>query len=523
MERRDRYPIGQQDFKMLRTMNSYYVDKTRYIAQILNSNTQYYFLARPRRFGKSLFLSTLRYFFEGERELFKGLYIDSYDWEWNWEKYPVLYLDLNNGDYTDPRGLESVINKNIRRWEETFGVTPVEGDSYVQRFETIIEETHRKTGKQVVILVDEYDKPLVKHLNTKNFDFYRAKLASLYSNFKTCAPHIRMVFLTGVSRFSKLSVFSDLNNLRDVSFQSGYADICGITEKELYSNFKDGIDSLAENYGLSYEEACVELKNNYDGYRFADGGSDIYNPWSVLNCLSNGEITNYWNMTGMPTLIAETLKTMHADLEESLNCRRSRKTLLGLDLQSADPTALLYQTGYLTIKKYDARTQMFTLGVPNREVEEGLMDVLLPYYVKVQRNTAGQVVEDLVDCVRTGRPERMMECLQSYFVGIAYMLKMENENNFQNAFYILCTLLGLNIQAEVQTSDGRIDMLLQSDDYIFVIELKYDVTAKEALNQINEKRYDLQFRNDPRTLYRIGANFSSATRTIGDWIIETGR
>lgn len=518
MEKRDRYPIGLQDFKMLRTRGSYYVDKTKYIARILQSDTQYYFLARPRRFGKSLFLSTLRYFFEGEHELFKGLYIDSADW--NWDKYPVLYLDLNNGDYSDPKGLERVLNKNLRRWEAAYGVEKSDEDSFVQRFESVIETAFQKTGRQVIILVDEYDKPLVKNLNTEAFEMYRAKLASLYSNLKTCSSLIKMVFLTGVSRFSKLSVFSDLNNLRDITFQDEFADICGITEQELYSYFSEGIGNLAAKKGISYEEVCARLKDNYDGYRFSENGSDIYNPWSVLNCMSSRDITNYWNMTGMPTLIAETLKNIHADLKESLNCECDKKKLLGMDLKSADPTALLYQTGYLTIKDYDQELQTFHLGVPNREVREGLFDVLLPYYVKAERGTASMVMEKLVISLKHGRPQAFMESLQAYFAGIAYMLKMENENNFHNAFYILCTLLGISAKAEIQTSDGRIDMLLESINNIFVIELKYDGTARQALDQINEKRYDLQFRNDPRTVYRIGASFSSETRTIGEWLIE---
>lgn len=442
MEKRDRYPIGQQDFKMLRTRGSYYVDKTQYIAKILQSDTQYYFLARPRRFGKSLFLSTLRYFFEGERDLFNGLYIDSA--EWSWDKYPVLYLDLNNGDYTDPRGFERVLNKNLRRWEAIYGVEKSEDDSFVQRFESVIEAACQMTGRQVVILVDEYDKPLVKNLNTEDFEMYRAKLASFYSNFKTCSSFIKMVFLTGVSRFSKLSVFSDLNNLNDITYDDEFADICGVTEKELYDYFGKGIEELAEYNGISYREATARLKLNYDGYRFAEHGSEIYNPWSLLNSLSKKDIANFWNMTGMPIQIAETLKNIHADLKETLNCECEKRKLLGMDLKSADPTALLYQTGYLTIKGYKPELQTFQLGVPNREVKEGLFDVLLPYYVKAERGTSSMVMEKLVVSLKHGRPQAFMESLQAYFVGIAYMLKMENENNFHNAFYILCTLLGIS-------------------------------------------------------------------------------
>lgn len=512
------YPIGEQDFRSLRRDGCAYVDKTRYIAKILDDKNKYYFLARPRRFGKSLFLSTLRYFFEGERDLFKGLYIDTAEGV-EWKRHPVLHLDLNNGEYSDPRNLDSVLNKNLRRWEERYGVD-VKDDTFAQRFETIIETIHEKTGMQVVILVDEYDKPLVRNLNKKEFDVYREKLTGLYSNFKTCAARIRLVFLTGVSRFSKLSVFYGLNNLRDITFQNEYADICGITENELNENFKEGIKALAEENAITYEEACARLKKNYDGYRFAAKGSDIYNPWSLLNSLSSRDITNYWNMTGIPTLIAETLFATHADLRNSFNCIRSKKELLGLDLKSADPTALLYQTGYLTIKGYDPDYEEFTLGIPNREVEEGLMDVLLPYYVVREDITSGRLIGDLIQSVRKGEPQELMERLQAYFAGISYELQVHDENNFQNAFYILASLLELGAEAEVRTSDGRIDMVLKSREFIFVIELKYDRSAQEAIDQINKKQYALRYATDRRRLFKIGVNFSSKTRRIEDWLIE---
>lgn len=518
MDDRYRYPIGQQDFKTLRLGDSIYVDKTRYIEKIVKSNSQYYFLARPRRFGKSLFLSTLKYFFKGERELFKGLYADSMDWDW--QPYPVLYLDLNTGEYTDPAKFDSTINSNLRRWEEEYGIS-VKDDTLAQRFENIIRSIHKKTGRQVVILVDEYDKPLVRNLNNdEKFEIYRTKLAALYSNFKTCAEHIRLVFLTGVSRFSKLSVFSDLNNIRDISFSDEFADICGITEREMLENLSAGIEALSAEYGIGYEEACERLKGSYDGYRFGWRGSDIYNPWSLLNCLSDREIANYWNSTGMPTIVAEMLQGIDADIEMVLNTVCDKRRLIGLDLKSSDPLALLYQTGYLTIKDYDRECDTYTLGIPNREVKEGLFDVLLPYYVKVRRGDVSDTVFRLVKYVRTGNAENFMKCLQEYFAGITYKLEMDDENNFHNAFYILMTLLNLKVKAEAETSDGRMDLMIKTEDYIYIIELKYDGTAREALDQINEKDYALQFRSDPRKLIKIGVNFSSEKRRIDDWIIS---
>lgn len=517
MKGREIYPIGQQDFKTLRESGALYVDKTQFIDKILESGNQYFFLARPRRFGKSLFLSTLKYFFEGERSLFKGLYIDSTNW--HWDKFPVLYLDLNSGEYSRPGSLDEVIEKKLGDWETKYDVE-VKSTSHTIRFQSILETIHEKTGRQAVILVDEYDKPLVKNLNNDDFELYRRKLAALYSNLKTGASHIRMVFLTGVSRFSKLSVFSDLNNLNDISFDNDYADICGVAEHELKACFKSGIQALADEYEISYDEACERLKMNYDGYRFARKGSDIYNPWSLFNCLQKREIANYWNSTGFPSIIAEMLQRIDADIEAALNVEYDLSKLMGLDLKSSDPVALLYQTGYITIKDYDPEFSTYKLGVPNREVREGLFDVLLPYYVKAKSGNIADVVFRLVKSVRTGDAEEFMKNLQAYFAGIPYNLQMDNENNFHNAFYILMTLLDLKVQAEAYTSDGRMDLLLKSKDYIYIIELKYDGSAQAALDQINEKRYDLKFYADSRKLIKIGVNFSSRKRRIDDWIIE---
>ncbi|MDE5998322.1 MAG: AAA family ATPase, partial [Muribaculaceae bacterium] len=335
-----KYPIGQQDFKTLREGSALYIDKTAFVKKIVESQSKYYFLARPRRFGKSLFLSTLQYFFEGKRELFKGLYIDSTDWDW--ESYPVLRLDLNTDSYDKLGLLDGVLDNHFRDWEKRYCVD-VKDENYSQRFKTIIKTAHEKTGKQVVILVDEYDKPLVANINKKeHIEHYRNKLSSIYSNFKSSAEHIRLVFLTGVSRFGKLSVFSDLNNLRDISFLDEFADICGITEKELLDNFKPGISKLADKESIDFEESLHQLKKNYDGYRFAKNGSDIYNPWSLLNAMANSEIGNYWNDTGMPKPVAETLKRVHANLEEIFDTYCTDDDLKGLDLLSPQPLALLY-------------------------------------------------------------------------------------------------------------------------------------------------------------------------------------
>lgn len=517
MEVSEIYPIGQQDFKTLRESGALYVDKTPFIDKIVESGNQYFFLARPRRFGKSLFLSTLKYFFEGQRDLFKGLYVDSTDW--NWDKFPVLYLDLNSGEYTEPENLEIVFDYILSKWEKEYGIDKITTD-HTTRFRNIIESIHVKTGRQVVILVDEYDKPLVKNLDKEGFDTYREKLASFYSNFKTCAQHIKIVFLTGVSRFSKLSVFSGLNNLKDITFSNYFADICGITENELTAYLKQGIIKLSEEYNISYDDACARLKQNYDGYRFAAKGSEIYNPWSILNCLSEGKISFYWNETGFPSIIANALKNIDANLEEIFNTYCSERDLKGFDLTDPDPIALMYQTGYLTIKEFDIDLNMYHLGIPNEEVRDGLVNVLMPYYAKYKTEADASKVRDIIKWLKLGKPGKFLEAVQTYFSGVSYKLQMDNENNFHNAFFLLINLIGLESNAEVDTSDGRIDMTITTPKFIYIIELKYDKSADVALAQIDRKKYDRMFRNDPRKIFKIGVEFSSQTRTIENWRIE---
>lgn len=515
---RVKYPIGDQDFKSLRENGCVYVDKTPFIEKLIDSGNKYYFLGRPRRFGKSLFLSTLKYFFEGERELFKELYIDSTDW--GWTPAPVIHLDLNYERYARESSLREVLDVLFAKWEKEYNVGTIP-ESFSMRFKNIIESAHAMTGQQVVILVDEYDKPLVCNINNKElFEFYRKELASLYSNFKSGASHIKFVFLTGVSRFSKLSIFSDLNNLRDISFDDEFADVCGITEKEMFSYFNEGIHGIASWMKCTYDEACAELKKNYDGYRFAVEGSEIYNPWSLLNAFQSKRIRNYWSETGFPSLAAEALKKVNVDLEEFFDSECDERELQGLDLSIPRPLALLYQTGYLTLKGYNQRNGLYRVGVPNNEVKESFFKMLLPYYSQYKQIGASGVYMDIIRYINMGKPDKLMKALQIFFAGISYKMKMENENNFHNAFYLLTVLLGIDADAEVATSDGSIDMVLKTYEYVYVIELKYDQSAEEALQQINDKRYPLRYEADGRKIFKIGANFSSETRTIEGWKVE---
>lgn len=514
-----KYAIGQQSFEQLRRDKAIYVDKTRFVYEVATGATKYYFLARPRRFGKSLFLSTLRSFFEGKKELFDGLYVEEADWKW--EEYPVLYIDLNIKKFENLNGLLPIMNSLFTEWEKRYDLKVTTTDISV-RLKEIIEGAHRVTGKQVVILVDEYDKPLVGNLNKNEFfEHYREALQNLYANFKTCADHIKLVFMTGVSRFSKLSIFSGINNIKDITLLDDYSEICGISERELHENLRAGITLLGEANGVSYEEAAKELKDNYDGYRFSKNSADIYNPWSVLNALDDKEISNYWNRTGgIPTIIAESLRRTNIEFKAFFHTKCSQKDLEGMDLRSSSPLALLYQTGYITIKSYDAQRKRFTLGIPNREVKEGLMDILLPYYADLKSRSISDFIWNFTDLLEDGNADGFMRALESFFSGITYELHMDNENNFQNAIFVLLSLLGLEVKAEEKTSDGRIDLLIETKEYIYLIELKYNGSAQEALSQIEEKRYDLPYQATGKVIIKIGANFDSTTRRINDWMVR---
>ena len=514
MEKAVKYPVGQQSFEALREGGFIYIDKTRYIHKILDGS-KYFFLGRPRRFGKSLFLSTMKCFFEGKRHLFKDLYIDTIDWDW--EPYPVLYLDLNPQQYTDDETLDILIERFLKKEEEKWDIAPDVPD-HSSRFADLIDTMYKRTGKGVVILVDEYDKPLVNNIhNRQRFEIYRDKLAALYSNFKSSADYIRLVFLTGVSRFGKLSVFSGLNNIRDISFLPEYDAICGISEEELKDNFQQGINGLAQKFKRSYDEEIRKLKRHYDGYHFSEESPDMYNPFSLLQVMANRKYSNYWIESGKPRLLAEQLKRTDTDLEKLIHIRCDQSALSGLDIDSIAPVALFYQTGYLTIKDYDFDDDIYTLGLPNEEVKQGFFQFLLPYYSSVKEAESRVFVVDFRKEMQEGRVDDFMKRLQSMFAGISYEMKFDEERNVQNAILILFSLIGMNVDTEVRTSDGRIDILVRTDRYVYIMELKYDSSADEALAQIERKGYALPWAIDSREVIEIGINYSSEKRRIDSW------
>ncbi len=517
MENNVKYPIGDQSFESIRKGGALYVDKSAYIESLLR-NSKYYFLGRPRRFGKSLFLSMLKCFFEGKRDLFRGLSAETMDWDW--QPHPVLHLDLNVEQYKSPDTLKDVLDYHLNKWESLYG-EPSRSENLALRFKDVIEAAYRKTGRGVVILVDEYDKPLVNNVNDKElFSEYKATLAAFYSNFKSSADYIKMLFLTGVSRFGKLTVFSGLNNIWDLSLMDEYSAICGITEDELRSYFKPGIAAFAQKLGVSGEELLEKLKQYYDGYHFSSSMVDIYNPFSILKSMAEKEFNNYWIESGTPTLLVEQLKNCDTSLETFMNVACSRSDLIGIEFDSRYPIALFYQTGYLTIKEYDPEFMLYTLGAPNKEVRDGFFKFILPYYTGLNGPQSVFAAAQFVREMRKGDAEAFMRRMQDFFASIPYEMGMENERNVQNVMYAMMTIVGLNAKAETRTSNGRIDITVDTPGYAYIIELKFGRSAREALDQINRKKYQRAFAHSGKRVIKIGANFSPQERTIDEWIIE---
>lgn len=512
-----KYPIGIQNFEKLRRDGYFYIDKTALIYQLVN-NGSYYFLSRPRRFGKSLLLSTLEAYFEGKKELFEGLALEKL--ETDWVKRPILHLDLNTEKYENPESLEKILNDTIYKWEMIYGTEPSE-TSLPLRFKGIIRRAREQTGHRVAILVDEYDKPMLQAIGNEELQkSFRSTLQAFYAVIKTMDGHIKFAFLTGVTKFGKISVFSALNNLMDLSMWEDYAALCGITEQELHNNFEEGISQLAQTQGLTYDEACDELKERYDGYHFVENSVGIYNPFSLLNTFAKRKFGNYWFETGTPTYLVELLKMHNYDLHNIENIETDEDTLNSIDSSSTNPIPVIYQSGYLTIKDYDREFGTYYLGFPNREVDEGFMKFLLPFYADTDKVDVAFHITKFVREVRSGDYDAFFRRLQSFFADTPYELVRELELHYQNVLFIVYKLIGFYVKAEYHTSQGRIDLVLQTDKFIYLMEFKFEGTAEEALRQINEKNYALPFASDPRKLFKIGINFSNEMRNIERWVVE---
>ncbi len=522
-------PIGIQDFEKIRTGGYLYIDKTEQVYR-LASEGSYYFLSRPRRFGKSLLLSTIKALFLGKRELFKGLAIDKKE-DWDWAVHPVLHLDLNTEKYDSKEKLENLLNDFLVKEEAKYGRQESE-TSLGLRFQGIIQRAYEKTGQRVVILVDEYDKPMLQAIGNKELqDEYRGTLKGFYGALKSMDGCIRFAMLTGVTKFGKVSVFSDLNNLRDISLDYNYYDICGITGQELLMYFSELIDALAQRNKLTREECIEKLRRMYDGYHFDEESQGIYNPFSVLNTFLARKFGSYWFETGTPTYLVELLRRHYYDLEEMSKSEVTSDVLNSIDAESTNPIPVIYQSGYLTIKGYDTEFQMYHLGFPNQEVEEGFIRYLAPFYLDNRDERSVFDIRSFTSDVREGNPEQFLNRLKSLFASAPYdSVKGDKENHFQNMMWVVFKMMGFYSQTEYHTSDGRIDLLLETPKYRYIMEFKLDGTAEEALRQIKDKNYQLQFFADSlahvdgqggaKHTYIVGVNFSKETRTIDKWLVE---
>ena len=512
-----KYPIGIQNFGEVRRDGYAYVDKTALMYKMV-SEGKYYFLSRPRRFGKSLLLSTLEAFFEGQKELFEGLAVSQLEHEW--KKHPILHLDLNTEKYESEEALEWKLSSFLSQHEEKYGSRDYER-TLGTRFEGLIRRMSEYHNERVVILVDEYDKPLLQAIGNEQLQTsYRNTLKAFYGALKSCDRYIRFAFLTGVTKFGKVSVFSDLNNLYDLSFDLRYAALCGITEEELHQNFDDSVQQLADANDMSKDECYTRLRNNFDGYHFCLPSPGIYNPFSVLNTLSSRQFRDYWFETGTPSFLAYQLKKTMYPLECMTTEELSTDTLNSIDIMDENPLPLLYQSGYLTLKSYDKEFDSFTLTFPNREVEQGFIKYLMPFYSPKAEEKRAFSTNQFVKDVREGNAEGFMQRLDNFFATGDYEIMGKAEKYFQNTLYVFFRLLGFYVDVEYHTANGRIDVVMQTPQFVYILELKIDRTAQEALQQIEEKGYARPFESSGRTIYKIGINFRTSSKLIDDWKIK---
>lgn len=511
------YPIGIQNFEKIRTEDFLYVDKTAEIYKLAKEG-RYYFLSRPRRFGKSLLVSTMEAYFSGRKELFSGLAIEKL--ETDWKQHPVLHLDLSGVSYTDESVLERVLSDKLAKWETLYGAVNT-SDILGLRFKEVIEAAYNKTGNQVAILIDEYDKPIIDNLgNEPTLSHLRSTLQGFYSVMKSMDARIRFGFLTGVTKIGKMSVFSGLNNLNDISMIPDYVDICGVSETELHEYFDESISELSSANEMSKEECYVKLKSMYDGYHFCEDSIGIYNPFSLLNTFQNKKFREYWFETGTPGFLVEVMRKTSFDVTTLENQTVDSTLMSNADAIFENPVPYLFQSGYLTITGYNDMFRLYQLGFPNQEVKNGFLNCLLKYYVPMSPDMSGTtLIYQLWHSITEGNPKSFMQILSSLFANTSYQIQGETEKDFQYAMYIISALLGEYVQVERTTSNGHIDLIIQTKEFIYIFELKVNADADVALKQIDEKGYARPFEGDSRKLFKIGVNFSTATRRIEDWKI----
>ena len=514
------YPIGMQTFSEIREEDFLYVDKTEYIYRMTHTSGKYFFLARPRRFGKSLLVSTMQSYFEGKKELFKGLAVDKLEKEWT--EYPVLHFDMSGGKHMEPEQLELYLGYILKDQEKKWGISePRIGAN--NRLIDLINTAYEKSGKQVVVLIDEYDAPMLDVAHEKEqLDVLRNIMRNFYSPLKYSEAKLRFVFLTGITKFSQLSIFSELNNITNVSMHQEYAGICGITKEELLDKFDEDIDVLAGRLGLTHEQALSKLKENYDGYHFTWPSSDVFNPYSLLNCLAEGQMNSYWFGSGTPTYLLNMMRKYDftpIDLGEQMDASKD-------DFDAATETMttimpLLYQSGYITIKNYDPETELYTLALPNKEVRIGLYRSMLPHYLAAKSAMCNTTVAKMSALINKGNMDGALQLLKTFWETVPYCDNTDYEGHYQQTMYIIFALLtNFRILVEQHTSRGRTDITMETKDTIYVIELKFNKSAQEALDQINNKHYADAFALRGKTVEKIGMNFMiDEDKTIVlDWV-----
>ena len=514
------YPVGIQTFERIRKENKLYIDKTEYIYRMTHSGGCYFFLSRPRRFGKSLLVSTFESYFSGKKELFEGLAIEKLEQEWM--EYPVLHFDMSGGKHMEKEQLEDYLSNRLEAEERKWGTTHSKR-GVNDRLTELITTAYEISGKQVVVLIDEYDAPMldVAH-ERKILDELRNVMRNFYSPLKMCEPMLRFVFLTGITKFSQVSIFSELNNIKNISLDDEYAGVCGITKEELLTQMSEDIDMLAEAQGMTREETIAKLKENYDGYHFSPASPDVFNPYSLLNCFDDKNFGAYWFSSGTPTYLINMLrkfKVLPAKIGRSL-ARSSAFDAPTENLKTITP--LLYQSGYITIKGYDKMSQLFTLDLPNKEIKVGLFESLLPYYLEGMYAEEGDVaIAQMSVLIRQGDMDGALRLLQEFLGTVPYCNNTNYEGHYQQVLFIIFTLLThFVVDVEVHTPNGRVDVVMETEDTLYLIELKLNKSAQAAMQQINLKQYGQRFARCGKPIVKVGVNFDAKKGNIEDWIIE---
>ena len=511
------YPIGIQTFSKIREGNYLYIDKTEYVYRMTHSASSYMFLSRPRRFGKSLLTSTLHSYFSGRKELFHGLAMEKLEKEWT--EYPVLHFDMSTAKHADSEQLLQELNLKLYGYEQIYGRLEEEVNPN-QRLMGLIKRAYEQTGKKVVVLIDEYDAPLLDVVHEReNLDVLRNIMRNFYSPLKACDPYLRYVFLTGITKFSQLSIFSELNNIKNISMDEPYAAICGISEDEIRLQMKDDLEGLAKKLEITPEEALMKLKENYDGYHFTSPSPDIYNPFSLLNAFADGKFGSYWFGSGTPTYLIKMLDKFGVKPSE-IGRRQLKSSVFDAPTETmTDAVPLLYQSGYITIKDYNKMLDLYTLDIPNKEVRLGLMESLLPYYVNNKTPEATTMVAYLFYDIQNGDMDAALHRLQEFLSTIPYCDNTRFEGHYQQVFYIIFSLLGYYVDVEVRTPRGRVDIVLRTKTTLYVMELKLDKSAGEAMEQIDLKNYPERFALCGLPVVKVAVSFDSERCTIGDWEI----